>query len=188
MGLLGLWTIEVSAPGDGTLLVPIEGLESQFVEVEPLYFRQVNGPFALLFREDDRGQITHLFTDLMPQYAAVKLAWYETPAFNMALALGCVLIFLTMIPVAVIYLIRKRRPEGEQKPRSGGARLAAAIAAIPATAAGVARVSCPRGREIVPARNSESTAVSASAASSTRSSAARSRCIAKSTGLVERVT
>jgi CubicO group peptidase (beta-lactamase class C family) len=127
MGLLGAWTIEVSAPGDGTLLVPVEGLESQFVEVEPLYFRQVNGPFALVFREDDRGRITHLFTDLMPQYAAVKLEWYETPAFNMALALGCILIFLTMIPVAVIYLIRNRRLKGDQQPESGGARLAGAI-------------------------------------------------------------
>lgn len=127
MGLLGFWTIEVSAPGDGTLLVPIEGLESRFVEVEPLYFRQVNGPFALVFREDDRGRITHLFTDLMPEYAAVRLAWYETPTFHMVLALACVLIFLTIIPAAVIYFIRNRRLKGDAKPESGGARLAGAI-------------------------------------------------------------
>ena len=56
--------------------------------MEPLYFRQVDGPFAIVFREDDRGRITHMFTDLMPQYAFEKLDWYETPGFNMALAPG----------------------------------------------------------------------------------------------------
>ena len=101
----------ISDPGDGTLLVPIEGLKLRFVEVEPLYFRQVDGPFDMVFREDDQGRITHMFTDLMPQYALEKLDWYETPGFNMALSLGCVLIFLSMIPVAVIRLDSKPPPE-----------------------------------------------------------------------------
>jgi hypothetical protein len=34
----------------------------------------------------------------------------------MALALGCVLIFLSMIPVAVIRAIRNRRLSGDRKP------------------------------------------------------------------------
>jgi hypothetical protein len=92
--------------------------------VEPLYFRQVDGPFSLVFREDDRGRITYMFTDLMPQYAAVKLDWYETPGFNMALGLGCVLVFLSMIPVTVVRLFRNRRLGGERKPASRGARVA----------------------------------------------------------------
>jgi CubicO group peptidase (beta-lactamase class C family) len=122
IGLLG--ALEVSDPGDGTLLVPMEGLELRFVEVEPLYFRQVDGPFAMVFREDDRGRITHLFTDIQPQYAFVKLDWYETPGFNMALALGCVLVFLSMIPVAVIRFIRNRRPGGDRRHASRAERLA----------------------------------------------------------------
>jgi CubicO group peptidase (beta-lactamase class C family) len=125
MGLFG--AVEISNPGDGTLLVPIEGLKLRFVEVEPLYFRQVDGPFALVFREDDRGRITYLFTDLMPQYALVKLDWYGTPGFNMALALSCVLIFLSMIPVAVIRFIRNRRLRGDRIPTSRGARVASWI-------------------------------------------------------------
>ena len=122
IGLLG--ALEVSDPGDGTLLVPMEGLELRFVEVEPLYFRQVDGPITLAFREDDRGRITHLFTDLMPQYALVKLDWYETPGFNMALALGCVLVFLSMVPVAVIRFIRNRRLGGAGRAASRGTRMA----------------------------------------------------------------
>jgi CubicO group peptidase (beta-lactamase class C family) len=122
IGLFG--ALEISDPGDGTLLVPMGGLELRFVEVEPLYFRQVDGQFSLLFRADDRGRITHLFTDIQPQYAFVKLAWYETPGFNMALALGCVLVFLSMVPVAVIRFIRNRRPGGDRRPAARRARVA----------------------------------------------------------------
>jgi CubicO group peptidase (beta-lactamase class C family) len=122
--LIGGFIAEVSDPGDGTLRVTLEGLEFRYVEVAPLYFRQVDGPFAIVFREDDSGRITHLFTDIMPQYAAVKESWYETPRFNWALLLGCVLIFLSMIPVALIRWMRDRRQSGDRKPASRGARAA----------------------------------------------------------------
>ncbi len=122
IGLFGSY--EISDPGDGTLLVPVEGLKLRFVEVEPLYFRQVDGPFAMVFREDDKGRITHMFTDIMPEYALVKLDWYETAGFNLTLALVCILIFLSMIPVAVIRFIRSRRQKGDQKPETRGARVA----------------------------------------------------------------
>ena len=122
IGLFG--ALEIRDPGDGTLLLPMEGLELRFVEVEPLYFHQVDGPFALVFREDDRGRITHLFTDIQPQNAFVKLDWYETPGFNMALALGSVLTFLSMIPVTLIRFIRNRRRGGDRRPAARSARVA----------------------------------------------------------------
>ena len=112
--------IEISDPGDGTLLVGKE----RFVEVEPLYFRQVDGPFGIAFREDDRGRITHLFTDLAPYMAYEKLDWYETRGFHLALALGSVLIFLSMIPVTAIRAIRNRRLSGDRQTAPRGARLA----------------------------------------------------------------
>ncbi len=124
MGLLGIDTLEISTPGDGTLLLSMGGPEFRFVEVEPLYFRQVDGPFAIVFREDGTGRIAYLFTDLMPQYAAVKLDWYETPGFNMALALGCVLVFLSIAPVAVIRLVRSRRLGSDGRAASRGTRTA----------------------------------------------------------------
>ena len=122
--LFGGYRVEISDPGDGTLLLSAEGLELRFVEVEPLYFRQVDGSFAMIFREDDRGRITHMYNDYMPQYTTVKLEWYETTGFNMALALGCVLVFLSMILVAAIRFIRNRRLNSERKPASRGARVA----------------------------------------------------------------
>jgi len=116
--------IEITDPGDGTLFLVISGIEVRLVEVEPLYFRQVDGPFGVVFREDDRGRITHMFTDVSPQEDYEKLNWYETTSFNMALLLGCLLVFLSMIPVALIRAIRNRRFSGDRKPASRGARIA----------------------------------------------------------------
>src|SRR5215218_6431855 len=121
-GLFG--AVEISDSGDGTLLLATPWFERRFVEVEPLYFRQVDGPFGIVFREDDQGRITHMFTDFTPMFAFEKLNWYETPAFNVALALGCVLIFLSMIPAVLIRFIRNRRPSDDQKPTPRGARAA----------------------------------------------------------------
>src|SRR5215218_6431547 len=121
-GLFG--AVEISDTGDGTLLLATPWFERRFVEVEPLYFRQVDGPFGIVFREDDQGRITHMFTDFTPMFAFEKLNWYETPGFNRALALGCVLMFLSMIPVILIRFIRNRRQSGDRKPASRGARAA----------------------------------------------------------------
>ncbi len=112
--------VKVSDPKDGTLLY----LNQRFVEVEPLYFRQVDGPLYIVFREDDRGRITHMFTDLTPYQAYEKLDWYETRGFHLVLALGSILIFLSMLPAGLIRLIRDRRRGGDQKPTARGARVA----------------------------------------------------------------
>jgi len=95
--------------------------------VEPLYFRQVDGSFSMVFREDSQGRITHMFTDIMPLFGYVKLRWYETPGFNMALAQVCILIFLSMLPVALIHFIRNRRSRGGRNLASRGARVASSI-------------------------------------------------------------
>jgi CubicO group peptidase (beta-lactamase class C family) len=122
--LFGLSTVKISDPGDGTLLFANPWGEWRFVEVKPLYFRQVDGPFNIVFRENDQGRITPMFTDFTPMFAFEKLKWYEMPGFNIALVLGCVLTFLSMIPVILTRFIRDRRPSGNQKPAPRGARVA----------------------------------------------------------------
>jgi CubicO group peptidase (beta-lactamase class C family) len=120
--------LEIRDADDGTLVVPMgEGLEFRFVEVKPLYFHQVDGPFSMFFREDDKGNIVYMFTDILPEWGFRKLDWYETPGFNMVLALACVLIFLSALPVALIRFIRNRRSSGDRKPASRGARVAGSI-------------------------------------------------------------
>jgi hypothetical protein len=116
--MFGAYRMQVSDPGDGTLVASVEGLSFRFVEVEPLFFRQVDGPFSMIFRQDDRGRITEMYTDIMPQYGAVKLQWYETTPFHMALALTCVLIFLAVLVAAGIRsLLRQRRRDPKPEPR-----------------------------------------------------------------------
>jgi hypothetical protein len=117
-------TAKISDSGDGTLLFSTPWRDWRFVEVEPLYFRQVDGPFHILFRENDQGHITRMFTDYTPMLAFEKLRWYGTPGFNLALALGCVLMFVSMIPVVLIRFVRELRASSDRKPASRGARVA----------------------------------------------------------------
>ena len=124
MEFFGGGTVQVSDSGDGTLLWTTPWGEWRFVEVEPLYFRQVDANFGIAFREDDQGRITHLFTDLAPMYTFERLAWYETPGFNMALLAGCMLIFLSMIAAASIGAIRNRRLRRDPRAEPRGARAA----------------------------------------------------------------
>jgi hypothetical protein len=65
-----------------------------------------------------------MYTDYTPMFAFERLKWYGTPGFTMALALGCVLVFLSMIPVVLIRFIRNRRSSGDRKPAPRGARAA----------------------------------------------------------------
>jgi hypothetical protein len=124
--LFGGQTAIVSDSGNGELLLtyPDYGLELRFVEVEPLYFRQVDGPFNLAFHEDDRGRFTRMFLDPINFTAFDKLDWYETSGFNIPLLLVCILAFLSMILVGLIRLIRDRLRSGDRKTTSRGARAA----------------------------------------------------------------
>jgi CubicO group peptidase (beta-lactamase class C family) len=121
-GLFG--AVEIRSSGDGALLLNTPWAKLRLVEVEPLYFRQADGPFEFVFHEDEQGQITYMFTSLIPQFALEKLKWYERPGFNIALLQGCVLIFLSVIPVALIRVIRNGRVSSDRKPVSRGARVA----------------------------------------------------------------
>lgn len=129
-GALGMTVIQISDPGDGTLAMISPWGEWRFVEVEPLYFRQVDAPFYILFREDDQGRIAYLFTDYTPQFGFEKLNWYETPGFNTALFIGCALVYFSTIIVALIRAIRSRRRGGGQGSDPKGARTAVWIVLV----------------------------------------------------------
>jgi CubicO group peptidase (beta-lactamase class C family) len=125
MKIIGLFgAVEVKDSGDGTLLLATPFRDWRFVQVEPLYFRQVDGTSGLAFHEDEQGNITYMFTDLMPQFAYEKLDWYEAPGFQMPLVLVCLLAFLSMITTAAIRFIQNRRTKGNQSPTTLGERVA----------------------------------------------------------------
>jgi hypothetical protein len=121
--LFGAYRAAVTDPGDGSLVLNLGGQNRQFVEVEPLYFRDLTGQFGLVFQEDGAGRITGAYTDLMPQYGLIKLAWYESSRFNMALLLLCTLVFLSIVPIALVRGFRGRAKSGADV-GAGGARRA----------------------------------------------------------------
>jgi CubicO group peptidase (beta-lactamase class C family) len=126
-GMLYGSTVTVRNADDGTLVLETPWADWHFIEVAPLYFRQVDRPIHILFRESDTGQVTELFMDYTPMFAFEKLNWYETPSFSLGLALGCALLFLSIIPVAVVRFISSRRRTRRQAQASRGARVSYGI-------------------------------------------------------------
>jgi len=121
-------TVDVSNPGDGTLFIETPYGDWQVVEEAPLYFRQVEGPYHFLFREDERGRIAYLFSDYTPMMAFEKLNWYETPGFNLPLLMVCLLVCLSVLPVMVTRTIQRRARGGDRgSTMPGGARAALAL-------------------------------------------------------------
>lgn len=125
MKIVGLFgTIEIRDSGDNTLLFATPYGDWRFIQVGPLYFHQVDGPFGLAFREDDQGRITYMSTDIMPQFAFEKLDWYEAPSFQIPLVLGCLLAFVSTILIAAVCFFQNRLKKGAPSLESHGARVA----------------------------------------------------------------
>jgi len=97
---------KVKATEDSNLLITMPmGLGSkQWVEVEPLVFREVGGQDTVVFRENNKGRITHAFFGQIPILAGVKLAWYKTPGFHYSLLAICMILFLSTLgwPVSAL--------------------------------------------------------------------------------------
>jgi len=97
---------KVEATEDSTLLITMPmGLGSkQWVEVEPLVFREVGGQDTIVFRENSKGRISNVFFSQIPILAGVKLAWYKTPGFHYGLVAICMILFLSTLswPVSAL--------------------------------------------------------------------------------------
>ena len=96
----------------------MEGFKLRFVEVEPLYFRQIDGSSSLVFFENDGGRITRFYTDFVPQYSARRPPWYELRSFNMPLVIVSVLLFISMLIIAPVQAVINRRRGAVPRPAS----------------------------------------------------------------------
>lgn len=117
-------SIDVAVTEEKTLVMTGFSEEPlHWVEVEPLFFRQVDGFGTLAFEEDENGEITHLFLGLIPVIPANRLAWYETQGFNFAiLGFGALACLTTLIGA-----FRNRRKD---RAAPSGARWAQRLAAV----------------------------------------------------------
>ncbi len=106
--------IRVAATPEGYLNIQ----NASFAEVEPLLFQHVGGTSQLAFRQNQQGQITHIFLGQSVFQVFEKLAWFETVRFNLLLLGGCVLVFLSMGVAQLITLYRRWRKHGSSQSRT----------------------------------------------------------------------
>jgi len=103
--------IKISATEDGYLLTTgIGGAPKRWVETEPMVFREIDGQEIMVFRQDDKGQVTHLFLNSFPPIAFAKLATTEAPVFHYSLLGASVLLFLSALifwPIGAVLNWRK---------------------------------------------------------------------------------
>jgi len=94
-----MMVVKVEATEDSTLLITMPmGLGSkQWVEVEPLVFREVGGQDTVVFGENSKGRISNVFFSQIPILAGVKLTWYKTPGFHYSLLAICMILFLSTL-------------------------------------------------------------------------------------------
>jgi hypothetical protein len=93
-----LFSVANVSVDDDQLLFSVEGagLALRFSEIEPGVFREVDGQRTIAFRDDGQRRATHMFLGGSP-VAWVRLPWYETPEFTLALVVACVAVFLSAL-------------------------------------------------------------------------------------------
>jgi len=117
-------SIKVSVTPEATLLITLPmGLgESQWIEVDPGVFHEMGGQETLIFREDGKGRVTHAFHSKFPEFALVKLEWYQWPIFHIFLIVVTAVLFLTAAlgwPIgALSRVLCKRQFLGTRAPRA----------------------------------------------------------------------
>jgi hypothetical protein len=92
--------VQISPSPDGGLIWTTgDGRTDAFVELRPGVFRSPTSYFAIAFRSDSAGYITHIE---LGDRAFERIAWYETLAIQRGLWLGFGIAFLTatiMLPI-----------------------------------------------------------------------------------------
>jgi hypothetical protein len=88
-----------------------------------LNFREIDGQNSLVFRETPDGRITHLFAASGPAVALEKLAWSETPWFNIGLVVACGAVFLSaLVGWPIIAFVSRDNPAAVARSTAGSRR------------------------------------------------------------------
>lgn len=120
--------ISVVQKPDGTLMT--SGFLDEpwhWSEVEPFYYRQIDGGMTLVFEEAADGTVSHMTLSSFPFMPAYRIAWYAAPTFNYLL-LGVALLLCVTILVSA-FRHRKARKQGASASR-WAVRLAVLVAAL----------------------------------------------------------
>lgn len=103
----------VSNVGKGHLLIEIgRGRILNIVEVSPRVYQIMGTQQQVVFHEDQKGTIMFVSNSL-ESYG--KMAWYDSPGFQVPLILACLLIFLSALVLWSVRLIRAIRLKRSDK-------------------------------------------------------------------------
>jgi CubicO group peptidase (beta-lactamase class C family) len=102
--------------GGGISLYPDGPAEpSRWVEVEPAYFRQVNGEGVMVFHADENGRIQQMVYSEMASVVFTRLAWHQSAPFHLGLLAVTALVFLAAVIVWPIGRLRRFGSEADRK-------------------------------------------------------------------------
>jgi hypothetical protein len=103
------WRIRPKPDGSVTLVYPsmLGGQTSRWMEVEPgLFQNQANGNY-LVFDEDSRGRITHIYVKITEEGVLERVAWYETLTFQASVLVLMALVFTTVLVARLVGGVRR---------------------------------------------------------------------------------
>jgi CubicO group peptidase (beta-lactamase class C family) len=89
-----LGTVKVTLTEEG-MLKTIGTETTYWIKTKPLTFREENGFETLVFREDDKGRITHMFIGDLPYMALERISIKDSLILHVVLALSAILLFFT---------------------------------------------------------------------------------------------
>ncbi|BAS26420.1 serine hydrolase domain-containing protein [Limnochorda pilosa] len=115
--LLSVTTVRFDPTGIPGLLVRMSPgtAAKRFRQVEAGLFQEVDGPGRIAFQPGTAGQPDRIL--MGSAWMGERLAWYETPFFHIAVAVTCLVVFLSVVVGWPLGWLRERRRRG----RSAGA-------------------------------------------------------------------
>ncbi|MFW6140531.1 MAG: serine hydrolase domain-containing protein [Acidobacteriota bacterium] len=111
-------TLTIKETKDHKLLISSSSSQSQWTQVQPLLFQKVRSQDKMVFKENEQGQITHLFLGDSPYFAFIKLKWHETPFFHFTILTLIVFLFLTTLSWPLNALRREVCTPQAEKPQA----------------------------------------------------------------------
>lgn len=114
--------VSVAALPNNHLFVGLPGgLGSrQWVEIEPYFFKEVDGTNKLLFGKDEKGRIRYLYFSEYPFMIGIKARWYEKKNFVLFALIACAVVLLSFLrwPLGAFFrrVCRRQKLEEKKKP------------------------------------------------------------------------
>jgi hypothetical protein len=118
-----LGTVKVTLTEEG-MLKTIGTETTYWIKTKPLTFREENGFETLVFREDDKGRITHMFIGDLPYMALERISIKDSLILHVVLAISSILLFFTTAVSWPFAALIRRRHNVKLNRRTGIPRLA----------------------------------------------------------------